>query len=81
MTVFTKASAQETIAEIKIKTSATCSMCKETIEKNLAIGNGILTVENEEQAWERASITKGNKGGHAARACIELINIKKKFVK
>ena len=52
-----------------------------TTEKNLAIGNGILTVENEEQAWDRASISKGNKGGAAAKACIELINIKKKFVK
>ena len=41
MTVFTKASAQETIAEIKIKTSATCSMCKETIEKHLAFEKGV----------------------------------------
>ncbi len=49
------------------------------INKNIAIGNGILTVENEEQAWERASTTKGNKGGSAAKACIELINIKTKF--
>jgi periplasmic mercuric ion binding protein len=34
--------AQEaTTAEIKIKTSATCDMCKETIEKNLAFEKGI----------------------------------------
>jgi len=34
-----KANAQT--AEIKIKTSATCDMCKETIEKNLAFEKGI----------------------------------------
>jgi copper chaperone CopZ len=34
-----KAAAQ--VAEIKIKTSATCDMCKETIEKNLAFEKGI----------------------------------------
>jgi periplasmic mercuric ion binding protein len=33
--------AQATTAEIKIKTSATCDMCKETIEKNLAFEKGI----------------------------------------
>ncbi len=39
------------------------------------VGNGILTVENESQAWERASITKGNKGADAARACLRLIDV------
>ncbi len=51
------------------------------LNKNLAIGNGILTVENDEQAWERASTSKGNKGATAARACIEMINIRDKFKK
>ena len=37
-----KAKAQEaTIAEVKIKTSAICSMCKETIEKSLAFEKGV----------------------------------------
>jgi 6,7-dimethyl-8-ribityllumazine synthase len=39
------------------------------------VGNGILTVENESQAWERASITKGNKGADAAHACLRLIDV------
>jgi 6,7-dimethyl-8-ribityllumazine synthase len=39
------------------------------------LGNGILTVENESQAWERASITDGNKGGDAARACLRMIDV------
>src|SRR5215218_9349734 len=32
------------------------------IGRKLAIGNGILTVENEEQAWARARVTEGDKG-------------------
>ncbi|MGB0087695.1 MAG: 6,7-dimethyl-8-ribityllumazine synthase [Rhodomicrobiaceae bacterium] len=39
------------------------------------VGNGILTVENQSQAWERASITKANKGADAARACLRLIDV------
>jgi 6,7-dimethyl-8-ribityllumazine synthase len=39
------------------------------------LGNGILTVENEAQAWERASITDGNKGADAAQACLRLIDV------
>ncbi len=35
--------------------------------EGLAIGNGILTVENEEQAWERASAKKLDKGGGRPR--------------
>jgi 6,7-dimethyl-8-ribityllumazine synthase len=40
----------------------------------LCIGNGILTVENEAQALERASREFADKGGDAARACLALIN-------
>jgi copper chaperone CopZ len=36
-----KMSAQEKSAEVKIKTSAVCEMCKETLEKNLAFEKGI----------------------------------------
>jgi 6,7-dimethyl-8-ribityllumazine synthase len=38
-------------------------------------GNGILTVENERQAWERASVSEGDKGGDAARACLRLVDV------
>lgn len=44
-----------------------------------AIGNGILTVENKEQAWERADVTEGNKGGVAAQACLAMVAIKRHF--
>jgi 6,7-dimethyl-8-ribityllumazine synthase len=41
----------------------------------IPLGNGILTVENEAQAWERASVEDGNKGRDAARACLSLVDV------
>ena len=45
----------------------------------LAIGYGILTVENEAQAWERARVDRRNKGGDAARACLAMVELKRRF--
>lgn len=45
----------------------------------LAIGNGILTVENEAQALVRADPAQGDKGGDAARAALALIDLKSRF--
>ncbi len=50
-----------------------------SVERNLAIGNGILTVENRTQAWARASMDGKNKGGEAARACLGMILLKQQF--
>ena len=44
-----------------------------SIYQNLAIGNGILTVENESQAINRADMTKLNKAGDAVTACLCVI--------
>ena len=52
-----------------------------TIERRLAIGNGILTVENEEQALARADRKRMNKGAGAAHACLEMIKLRRKFVR
>ena len=49
------------------------------VREGLAIGYGILTVENGEQAWARASIAKKNKGRDAAEACLAMIAIKHRF--
>lgn len=46
------------------------------ISRGLAIGNGILTVENNVQAEERAAPDKRNKGGEAASACLAMIALK-----
>ena len=42
----------------------------------LAIGNGILTVENEAQAIVRADPAQADKGGDAARAALALLDLK-----
>jgi len=47
--------------------------------KGYAIGNGILTVENEEQAIARADPKQGDKGGHAARAALALYELREKY--
>ncbi|MBU0723552.1 MAG: 6,7-dimethyl-8-ribityllumazine synthase [Alphaproteobacteria bacterium] len=49
------------------------------IQRNLAIGYGILTCENGEQAWARASVAKKNKGKDAAEACLAMIALKQRF--
>lgn len=45
----------------------------------LAIGNGILTVENEEQAIVRADPGQKDKGGEAAKAAIALLDLRNRF--
>jgi 6,7-dimethyl-8-ribityllumazine synthase len=49
------------------------------VEESLAIGNGILTVENDEQAWARAKRSEGDKGGFAARAALSMIAIRNRL--
>ncbi|MDK1384991.1 6,7-dimethyl-8-ribityllumazine synthase [Sinorhizobium sp. 8-89] len=49
------------------------------VSERLALGNGILTVENDDQAWARARRSEGDKGGFAARAALTMIELKKKL--
>jgi len=49
------------------------------LEHDLAVGNGILTVENEEQALDRADPARQDKGGGAAKAALAVLELKKKF--
>ena len=46
------------------------------VNQQLAIGNGIITVENEDQAWARAKKDEKNKGGFAANAALKMIKIR-----
>ncbi len=48
-------------------------------KEKLAIGYGIITVENEAQAIARADIKQKDKGGFAVHACLEMIKIRKEF--
>jgi 6,7-dimethyl-8-ribityllumazine synthase len=43
------------------------------------LGNGILTVENDAQAWARARVGEGDKGGFAARAALTMLALKQKL--
>ena len=46
------------------------------VRHRLALGNGILTVENGDQAWARARVEEKNKGGDAARAALAMIQVR-----
>ncbi len=50
-----------------------------SIKYDMAIGNGILTVEDYDQAWARAKRDDKNKGGGAAEAALAMIGLKSKF--
>lgn len=49
------------------------------LQHGVPIGSGIITCENMEQAWERASVDGRNKGGDAARACLTLMRLEEQF--
>lgn len=50
-----------------------------SVDRGLAIGNGILTTENGEQAWRRARVTQGNKGKAAAEAMLRMVELQRHF--
>lgn len=45
----------------------------------LALGFGILTTENRDQAMARAAVDQGNKGADAANACLRMVELKRQF--
>lgn len=49
------------------------------IDHGIAIGYGVLTVENEAQAWARARVEEQDKGGDVARACLDVIALRQHF--
>jgi len=49
------------------------------VNRGLAIGYGILTVENATQAWARAAVDKKDKGADAARACLQMIELRRRL--
>ena len=72
---------------IRGETSHYDHICEETaralqdlaIRDGLAIGYGILTVENEQQALVRADPDGRDKGGEAVRACLAVVGLKLRF--
>jgi 6,7-dimethyl-8-ribityllumazine synthase len=52
-----------------------------SVERRLPLGNGIITVDTEAQAWARARVEEQDKGGDAARAALALIGLKRRLGK
>jgi 6,7-dimethyl-8-ribityllumazine synthase len=48
-----------------------------SVAQRIPLGNGILTVNTESQAWARAKPDEGDKGGDAARAALAMLAIKR----
>jgi len=49
-----------------------------SVARKLPLGNGIITVDTESQAWARARADEGDKGGDAARAALAMIRLKRR---
>ena len=52
-----------------------------SVARGAPIGNGIITVNNEAQAWERARMDRQDKGGGAARATLALVALRNQLKK
>ena len=48
-----------------------------SLEYSLAIGFGVLTVENQEQAWARASVDQLDKGRSVANAALRMVEVRR----
>ena len=65
--------------DIVAGTSA-CVVADIAAHEAIAVGNGILTVENEEQAWARARVAGLDKGGAAARTALAMVDLRRKLM-
>jgi len=52
-----------------------------SVARRIPIGNGILTVDTEAQAWARARLEEQDKGGDAARAALSLVGLARRLGK
>jgi 6,7-dimethyl-8-ribityllumazine synthase len=52
-----------------------------SVARQVPIGNGIITVDSEAQAWTRARPEEQDKGGDAARAALALVGLKRQIGK
>lgn len=52
-----------------------------SINRRIPLGNGILTVNTDEQAWARAKPDDLNKGGDAARAALAMLRLKRRLAR
>jgi 6,7-dimethyl-8-ribityllumazine synthase len=64
-----------------VSTESSRGLMDLSIAKRFPLGNGILTVNTEAQAWARARAGELNKGGDAARAAIAMLRIKRRLAR
>jgi 6,7-dimethyl-8-ribityllumazine synthase len=50
-----------------------------SVARRLPLGNGIVTVNTDAQAWERARVSELDKGGDAARAALAMLRLKRRL--
>jgi 6,7-dimethyl-8-ribityllumazine synthase len=50
-----------------------------SVARRVPIGNGIVTVDTDAQAWMRARVEEADKGGDAARAALALVALKRRL--
>ena len=64
-----------------VSTESARALMNLAVERKLPLGNGILTVNTEAQAWQRARMSEMNKGGDAARAALAMLRIKRRLAR
>jgi 6,7-dimethyl-8-ribityllumazine synthase len=62
-----------------VSTESARALMDLSVARRLPIGNGILTVDNDAQAWTRARMEEADKGGDAARAALDLVRLKRRL--
>jgi 6,7-dimethyl-8-ribityllumazine synthase len=64
-----------------VSTESARALMALSVARALPIGNGILTVDNDAQAWTRARLEEADKGGDAARAALALVRLKRRLAR
>ena len=62
-----------------VSTESARALMELSVARGVPIGNGILTVDTEAQAWARARPEEADKGGDAARAALALVRLKRRL--
>ncbi|WP_347263349.1 6,7-dimethyl-8-ribityllumazine synthase [Nitrobacter sp.] len=64
-----------------VSTESARALMDLSVQRRIALGNGIITVNTDDQAWARARAGELNKGGHAARAALTMLRLKRRLAK
>src|ERR1700751_4417272 len=62
-----------------VSTESARALMDLSVARRLPIGNGILTVDTDQQAWTRARPQEADKGGDAARAALALVRLTRRL--